>query len=269
MNRTVVFVSVSFFSILFGVQASEFVVAKKETPRTLRCSASKLKEQIGHATKDAFHASRSLVRHIGKVNILVADLQSKKIKQLGGNDNLIAINKQGGELLITLSALQKKFSATLGCLLDNQAPFKRAGKVDLNASHIVMHDLVATLEKQRQRLKICQSVINNSIKLAIDRPQDFSIRVCHPREPKGRVGDPVQNIDEKCVPTSAGMTAPLSNNQFITDDSELMVKSTSQPQKVSMDQAVAQLSATMLDVCQQSLQLQMRMNADKCLKQIS
>ncbi|MBS1987391.1 hypothetical protein JST56_00175 [Candidatus Dependentiae bacterium] len=219
MNIVVALGALVFLPIMCCAQASEFLVTKKQVPTAPRCSASKLKEQLGHATKDAFHASRSLIRHIGKINMLVADLQSKKVEPLVDHNNLITINKQGGELLITLSALQKKFSATLGCLLDNQAPFKRAGKNDLSTAHAIMYDLVASLEKNRQQLKSCQNLIT-------------------------------QSMDKKSTPDS-------------------IQQEIGQLQKKSLHQAVAQLSATMLDVCQQSKQLHMRVNADNCLKQAS
>lgn len=219
MKIGVVFGVMFFLSMICCAQASEFVVTKKQIPTTPRCSASKLKEQLGHATKDAFHASRSLIRHIGKVNILMADLHSKKGAPLVGHNSLIAINKQGGELLITLSALQKKFSATLGCLLDNQVPFKRASKNELSAAHVVMFDLVTSLEKNRQELKSCQRVI-------------------------------AQSIDKKSTP-------------------EPVLQEIEQAEKKSLHYALAQLSATMRDVCQQSKQLENRINADNCLKQVS
>lgn len=227
MNIVVALVVICLLPIMCCAQVSEFVVTKKQVPTAPRCSASKLKEQLGHATKDAFHASRSLIRHIGKVNILVADLQSKKDDSLVGHNNLIAINKQGGELLITLSALQKKFSATLGCLLDNRAPFKRAGKNELSAARSVMYDLVTSLEKNRQQLKDCQRVV-------------------------------AQSLHKKSTPEPIQQEINPSSQKAMTG-----------PQKISLHQAVAQLSATMLDVCQHSKQLQTRMNADNCLKQTS
>lgn len=150
---------------LHHAHASEFVISKKTPAVTPKSSTNTLKEQLGNQAKDAFHASRSLTKHIGKSTVLLTDLHDKKYAHVTSSSNLGLIHKQKGTLLVCLTRLQKKFSLTLECLLDNKAPFKRASKNDLCAAHGTLKDIATSLVRYKNHIKLCQQTLEKNLKM--------------------------------------------------------------------------------------------------------
>lgn len=174
------FFIVVLLSVYSCAQAAEFVIEKKTKQETTRYSRTQLKEKIGNLSKDAFHASRGLARHLGKTNMLLADLREKKYAQLMNQNDLAQAQRESGQLQVTIAALQKKFSATIECLLDNRAPFKRAGRNDLSAAHKTMYDIAASLEQHKQQIKSCQQSLDKNLRTVILQKipdADFKLRL--------------------------------------------------------------------------------------------
>lgn len=107
----------------------EFVIQPKDQPKkTKKLSVNELKERIGTTTKEAFDTSTTVLSRLGDCHInLAASLEKNKKNPVSST----CINQSTGDLLKKIAAIQMTFSQALEKLINNQKPFKKAGRADL------------------------------------------------------------------------------------------------------------------------------------------
>jgi len=107
----------------------EFVIQPKEqAKKTKKLSINELKERIGTTTKEAFDTSTTLLSRLGDCHInLATSLEKNKKTPISS----ACINQSTGDLLKKIATIQMTFSQALEKLINNQKPFKKAGRADL------------------------------------------------------------------------------------------------------------------------------------------
>ena len=117
-------------------QPPSFIV--KEEKKQKKQSKNSLKESIGNALKDTLHACSDL-------------------------------NKQSGKLQQKLSVLQKHILNNVETLIDNQRPFKKASRGDLQTALNTIKMSSATIKQQQkciaqleQKMNACTCLKGNS-----------------------------------------------------------------------------------------------------------
>jgi len=110
-------------------QAQEFVIQPKEqAKKTKKLSVNELKERIGTTAKEAFDTSTTVLSQLGDCQInLASSLEKNKKAPVSST----SINQSSGELLKKIATIQMTFSQALEKLINNQKPFKKAGRADL------------------------------------------------------------------------------------------------------------------------------------------
>jgi hypothetical protein len=110
----------------------EFLIQPKaQQKKTKKLSIDELKEQIGTTAQEAFNTSTTVLSCLGDCQLHVATiLQKNKTTTLSS----ASINQTTGAFLKHIATIQMTFSLTLEKLINNQKPFKKASRADLEHS---------------------------------------------------------------------------------------------------------------------------------------
>ncbi len=121
---------------LFGVAlcADQFVLPK-QTNKDKKLSKNELKESIGQEIRDAFDISTNINKQSGLCQVAMCKVDSLSYQ------NIVPLQKNLGELHIELAEIQKKFSCLIERLVNNQKPFKKTSRDNLDKSFCVLRDV--------------------------------------------------------------------------------------------------------------------------------
>lgn len=143
-----------------------FVIQPSEN-KSKHYSRNELKESIGQVTKDAIHAVTYVGKHLGSVQTIVSD------KYLGDTQNnknnnmliteLLSEQKNIGQVHIELANIMQKFSWIIEKLVEDQRPFKKASRGDLQETLRVLEAGQTQFKNQIIELtKLEESIKNNN-----------------------------------------------------------------------------------------------------------
>ncbi len=145
------------------MESLPFVIQPSEN-KSKHYSRNELKESIGQATKDAIHAVTQAEKRIGSVQTVIAG------KYLGDalynkNNNvllseLLLEQKNIGQVQIELANIMQKFSWIIEKLVEDQRPFKRASRGDLQetlrvleSGHVLVKSQIVDLTRLEELVK--------------------------------------------------------------------------------------------------------------------
>jgi len=121
--------------------------------KTKKLSINVLKENIGQATKTLFQTTTSMNKQLGSLHIDIAHAQDGFTQT---NNHKLAptvlasssrISKTFGTLQIEVASLQNKYSDIIEKLVENQAPFKKASRTDLEDALRIIQTVDQTFGK--------------------------------------------------------------------------------------------------------------------------
>ena len=138
-----------------GESEKSFVLSNAQTKKIKGMSKDALKERLGESTRDAFHNTTELSKGVGSLQMMFArkkkleeDSEEKAVFDASLLQASLKVHEKVGSFQVELATLQKRFSHIIENLVDNQAPFKKAGKGSLQGAYKVMMQVDQDLKKQ-------------------------------------------------------------------------------------------------------------------------
>jgi hypothetical protein len=137
--------------------ATQAFVLNDSVKENKKYSKNELKENIGHITRDVFHITTHLERVLGAIQVSLAEQQSDVTP--------ISTRKNMGLFYQQLSVLQDVCSDVIEKLVDNQRPFKKAGRQELQEAYSVLKFTLGQLSVHDVSLRaVLSSLKNNNAK---------------------------------------------------------------------------------------------------------
>ena len=164
-----IFLVCMFFNMLFTMacgilsntvcaQAQDFII---KPVKTKKLSVDALKENIGQATKTLFQTTTSMNKNLGSLHIDIAQAQTVFMHTNNHKfaptvlEQTTKITKTFGVLQIELASLQSKFSDIIEKLIENQAPFNKASRADLEGAL----SIIQTVDKELgNNISVCKNM---------------------------------------------------------------------------------------------------------------
>lgn len=158
----------------------QFVLPKQKTKKL---SKNELKESVGQELRDAFTVTTNVAKSAGKCQVTMGQMHDVGEKI---DSSMRSLQKTFGSLHIELAQLQQKFSRLVECLIDDQKPFKHAGREQLQGALSVVQNVgkglktnesqLLTLEKRLEKIASAQEdgkTLANIAKNAADTVSDI------------------------------------------------------------------------------------------------
>lgn len=123
------------FSCAYGQEHKAYVI-KSDDKKLVKQSANSLKEMIGEIARDVAKRSITLSKKIGQLHVMVAS-----------KDHSATLHNVLGKWQVELADVQSRCVEVLEKLLENQKPFKKASKQDLQAAYKCMEEAKKTLDR--------------------------------------------------------------------------------------------------------------------------
>jgi len=190
-----------------GVQTTDFII---KPVKTKKLSVNQLKENIGQATKNLFQTTTSMNKQLGTLHIDIAHAQGVFTSAKGHHLLMPAVLQQSsqitktfGVLQMELASLQNKFSGIIEKLVENQRPFKKASRTDLESALQIIENVNKELESN---VSVCKNMSAN-VKKSASGKVDASINVIKDVEKK--LGQHVEVV--KQAQTTMAKNACLKN----------------------------------------------------------
>lgn len=152
-------------------------IVKQEDKKLTKHSANTLKEMLGEMTRDLFKQTISLHKQLGLFHVA---LDQKK--------DTGSLHKILGSWQVEVAQLQNHCSDILEKLIDNQKPFKKATKQELQAAYTsmqesmtVMTGLVAKVQQHRAAIGEA-ALVTTSVQQYVEQTQQvqktFNTHTC-------------------------------------------------------------------------------------------
>jgi len=163
-------------------QTQDFII---KPVTTKKLSVNALKENIGQATKTLFQTTTLMNKNLGSLHIDIAQAQTTFTSTK--NDKLVPavleqatkITKTFGMLQIEVASLQNKFSDIIEKLVENQAPFKKASRTDLEGALTIIQTVDKELVDSISMCKKMRASINHKVNNKISTKTDTKELVCN------------------------------------------------------------------------------------------
>jgi len=129
-----------FVQVIASPQEANLFIVKPDEKKLNKHSANTLKEMLGESARDTFKRSISLSKQLGQFHVALA------AKKEAGT-----LHQELGTWQIEIASLQQHCSEVLEKLIENQKPFKKATKQELQVAYTSMqeaHDILGTLLTQ-------------------------------------------------------------------------------------------------------------------------
>ncbi len=133
------------FGSVQAQQASTFIV-KSDEKKLNKHSANTLKEMLGETARDLFKHSISLSKQLGHFHVAIA---SKK--------ETARLHQELGTWQVEVASLQQHCSEVLEKLIENQKPFKKASKQELQGAYKRMQEALSLVGTLLTQIKTEQS----------------------------------------------------------------------------------------------------------------
>lgn len=151
-----------------GVLDAQNFILPKQNVKQKKLSKNELKETLGQATKGAFNQTTELSRLLGSVQVEMATLEEQGTKNkilLPDITQVIApLLKELGFFHVHLSQMQSRFAHLVEKLVENQKPFKKASRDQLQDALNVMNSIAEFLQKQENGVQSFSGRLNKITK---------------------------------------------------------------------------------------------------------
>jgi hypothetical protein len=138
---------------------SEFVV-QQPVSKNKSLSKNELKEHIGREIKTTFEYTTLIGQRLGQTQCLLSSFQQHTVKSdsvVASAQSLLSVSAQCnnvlGKMQKELSLLQQKCSGVVEKIIDNEAPFKKASRGNLDKSLTVIIDAHKQLVETTNKLQ--------------------------------------------------------------------------------------------------------------------
>lgn len=128
-----------------GSQEQSFIV-KQDDKKLSKHSANTLKEMLGESARDLFKQAIALSKQLGQCHVV-----------LDHNKEATALHKALGAWQVEIANVQNHCSEILEKLIENQKPFKKATKQELQAAYTSMQEGMTTMNSLVASIKKHQS----------------------------------------------------------------------------------------------------------------
>ena len=143
----------------------EFIIKKDDQTKINKMSSNTLKEHIGTVAKKSLDGAIELGQQLGVLHVAcssMSDSGKHLEKDLSKKLQLSCeLHRHAGQLQQHVARVQKKLSAALEKLIDDQKPFKKAGKIDLRATYVLLEDVQKELNVYRDQVVKLQQQLEN------------------------------------------------------------------------------------------------------------
>jgi DNA repair exonuclease SbcCD ATPase subunit len=149
-------------SIVFAADGSEFVLSALAAD-TKKRSRNELKEEIGQKIKQASQAATQLLQQLGKLQqdwgkqLVVATKAPSNLQQRLQESG--ALHTACGAICLEVAALQRTYTAAIEKLIENQKPFKKAGRGDLSKTLAILTNTCQQLQSSARAITYLQTSV--------------------------------------------------------------------------------------------------------------
>lgn len=146
--------------IVYAADGSEFVLAPT-TIDTKKRSRNELKEEIGQKIKQASQAATQMLQQLGKFQqdfgkqLVVVGNTSASLQQRLQESG--ALHTACGSICSEVAALQHLYTAAIEKLIENQKPFKKAGRAELTKALTILTNTHQQLQRSARAIMCLQS----------------------------------------------------------------------------------------------------------------
>jgi hypothetical protein len=145
-----------------AADGSEFVLSAP-TADSKKRSRNELKEEIGQKIKQASQAATQMLQQLGK---LQQDWGKQSVAALKSPSSLQqrlqesgALHTACGSMCLEVAALQRTYTAAVEKLIENQKPFKKAGRGDLTKTLAILTSMQQQLQSSARAISCLQTSV--------------------------------------------------------------------------------------------------------------